>query len=464
MKRNRTLHAICLLWFAGYAVGSALSAEPAKLEVHEWGTFTILSGSDGAPLAWYQPESAQSDLPAFVYRNPVRLNSKVGTGTLILRKGPDEKPVTVAPPPLAEYAGIQPARARMETPVLYFYPEKPMPVKVHVSYDEGIFTETFPHPSSLWWGIDANGGEGKHNQVDWSGQLFPPSEPDGPKLTPAVGDRGAHYAHAREVPDAWWFREDGPKGGWEKFIFYRGASLGVPPLKVSASDDRHLKLESTGPGSERSGWAFALQIQGERARWCVVPPFESRLTEGGKVLNATFGVDLGQVKEQSIAEVQQGISAAMHDVLVKEGLTAAEASAMIATWKDLWFKEDGTRILALLPNAWVNKTLPLAIDPTPTTLRRVFVGRMEIFTPSREDTLLTLLQQDSNPENSAKLAADFKDLRLGRFAAGALTRAQTQLMIRSSDRFARLQGAGLPAEKALSALPPGRNSVSQASN
>src|SRR4051812_20675855 len=63
------------------------------LVVHEWGTFTSFSGSDGALLR-FRP--ANTDLPRFVYRGgPVRKDELDGTVSL-------------------------------ETPVLYFYAARPL--------------------------------------------------------------------------------------------------------------------------------------------------------------------------------------------------------------------------------------------------------------------------------------------------------------------------------------------------
>ncbi|HYF35263.1 MAG TPA: hypothetical protein VD994_08255, partial [Prosthecobacter sp.] len=43
---------------------------PASLEVHEWGTFTTVSGSGGTPLQWWQPYGLPAtELPPFVAKN-----------------------------------------------------------------------------------------------------------------------------------------------------------------------------------------------------------------------------------------------------------------------------------------------------------------------------------------------------------------------------------------------------------
>jgi len=66
---------------------------------------------------------------------------------------------------------------------------------------------------------------------------------------------------------------------------------------------------------------------------------------------------------------------------VEQGLFNAEAKAMIATWRDSWF-EEGTRLFYLLPQASVDATLPLSINPAPARTVRAFVGRLELATPA----------------------------------------------------------------------------------
>src|SRR5580698_8407127 len=68
-----------------------------RLVVHEWGTFTSFSGSDGIPVG-FQPNNA--DLPPFVYYR----NDEGSKGARLRLAG------TVS----------------METPVIYFYAEKEM--------------------------------------------------------------------------------------------------------------------------------------------------------------------------------------------------------------------------------------------------------------------------------------------------------------------------------------------------
>jgi hypothetical protein len=54
---------------------------------------------------------------------------------------------------------------------------------------------------------------------------------------------------------------------------------------------------------------------------------------------------------------------------------------MIETWRDSWF-EEGSRLIYLVPRGFIDKVLPLRVDPTPSQMVRVFVGRLELVTPA----------------------------------------------------------------------------------
>jgi hypothetical protein len=144
----------------------------------------------------------------------------------------------------------------------------------------------------------------------------------------------------------------------------------------------------------------------------------------------------------SIDKSAEELSAAMRESLTGAGLTPDEASAMVATWNRHWFREPGTRVLAILPREWVDQVLPLTTTPSPTKLTRVFVARFEILTPQRETAVLALLNEDSSaPTQVARL----KELDLGRFAEGALARAKILQSERMDKRFQSLQHAVLSA-------------------
>ncbi len=61
---------------------------------------------------------------------------------------------------------------------------------------------------------------------------------------------------------------------------------------------------------------------------------------------------------------------------------------MIETWRGSWF-EEGSRLLYIVPPAFVNQVLPLSINPAPAQTVRVFVGRLELVTPATEKAVET---------------------------------------------------------------------------
>ena len=92
---------------------------------------------------------------------------------------------------------------------------------------------------------------------------------------------------------------------------------------------------------------------------------------------------------------------------------------MVATWTDAWLREEGNRLLYLLPRQWIDNTLPLTLKPKPARLERVFVARAEFFSPEQEKRLTDAFQQSSTDDMLAKSLAD---LRIGRFAPASLER------------------------------------------
>src|SRR5882762_5341399 len=62
--------------------------------------------------------------------------------------------------------------------------------------------------------------------------------------------------------------------------------------------------------------------------------------------------------------------------------------AMVETWRTSWF-EEGSRLLYIVPTAFVDGALPLSINPAPSQTVRVFVGRLEIVTPATEKAVKT---------------------------------------------------------------------------
>jgi hypothetical protein len=99
--------------------------------------------------------------------------------------------------------------------------------------------------------------------------------------------------------------------------------------------------------------------------------------------------------------------------LVEFGLYPKEADAMVETWRDSWF-EEGMRLFYIVPQGMVDRVLPLNIHPAPSIVTRVFVGRIEIFSPATRLRIEALAQ-----------AKDFKALHgIGRFLGPFVTQME----------------------------------------
>lgn len=361
----------------------ALRAQAPSLEaVHEWGTFTTFSGSDGVPLPWWTPVlEGPSALPEFV--QPLGLKS------------------------------VAPHVMRMETPVLYFYASKAMEVKVRVDYQQGILTEVFPPGKQEM--IQPFNPLQPSSAYAWEIGLLPPDS-SARESIPSVGTRGSHYRYAREVPDAWIVHSKprpgdaaNTRGSAEKFIFYRGAG-GTPfPLQASLREDGSLVVNTS---LEITTEAFWVSVQGGVINWRGAQIAMKPETDGRIQPFTMARLEAGSTSD--------GLTSALRQALSSAGLTSAEAAAMVATWKEAWLGEEGTRLLYLIPEAWINERLPLQITPRPKELKRVFVARNELFSPQQEQLLMRSL---TGTQTDAERGKMLSSLRLGRFANPALERA-----------------------------------------
>jgi hypothetical protein len=195
---RRSFFAALVCGLAGTAV-AAPAPVPDKFVVHEWGTFSTYSGSDGKQLKFYPDDR---DLPAFV-QNRHRLV-----------KG-----------------GLADAYVSLETPVLYFYTDRDRTVSVHVEFPKGLITDWYPEASRP-----------PEQQIRWDDLKV--LAHDRPAL---VDERGTgRYFAARETDSAF-VRTAGPeKRQAEKFLFYRGVGDFQMPFVVRAQGNGRLTVQNTG--------------------------------------------------------------------------------------------------------------------------------------------------------------------------------------------------------------------------
>ncbi len=388
---------------------------------HEWGTFTSVQGGDGTLLEWKPVESSR--LPEFVYNWYKPGFGRQPAGKLAFTK--------------AELLTLQ----RMETPVIYFYVTEPERVDVTVKFPQGLITEWYPQASRIGpstaqppW-LAARLDEYVHKAGLKPGFTFASllstaaATPDSgarwahvnilSKIPPESDElptdsSGSHYFAARET-DANPLQIDGSSTTnappeRERFLFYRGVGNFETPLRVSAGKDGSIVIENT--GKEPLSDLYTISLHDGLGHFTFVDllsPGQQRTLPAGNPENFP-----------SVKEATAGLGDQMERSLVKHGLYAREATAMVHTWKDSWFEEDGARVLYILPRAWTDRTLPLRLEPEPRELTRVMVGRAELLLPATQERLAQELTKAKAGDAQARgaLIADLG--KLNRFAEPAL--------------------------------------------
>jgi hypothetical protein len=385
------LTAIALALLPAWLQGSDnRQTPPGKLIVHEWGTFTSFSGSDGVSLEFRPlvPDLAvTSDLPRFIINSLPTLT----------------KPESFA-------------LERMETPVTYFYTDAPRVVNVRVDFPKGMLTEYYPIVKHIETGQKSSKRPMGGAYLDWGAvRLTPPEQfakirvrdrkgkPIAASL-PAV-DAKFHYAHARETDSAIVETLDANRRSYfEKFLFYRGLGNFELPIKLAALG--HDRFEITNADDDATGALLLVRIERGRVRFTRVEPVAPR---------AAVEIDL-PAAESTAGELAD---ATLRE-LVAAGLYEKEALAMVNTWRTNWFEENGTRLFYLFSSKQTDELLPLTVDPAPDEQVRVMVGRLETITPEDCARLTQALTGGNAGEQPTPDAIHAELAALGRFAEPAV--------------------------------------------
>jgi hypothetical protein len=379
------------------APGDAAPEQKAegRFVVHEWGTFTNFAGSDGM-LVDYRP-LVDDHLPDFVFDRFQQSQNPLSKVRLY-------------------------ARERMETPITYFYTDRPREVRVRVDFPQGLLTEFFPPVAEM--GPRFQPGKTvplADSYLDWGQFRVIPQEtfdemrdsvrdeesPPAPALPEVVGDN--HYAYARETDSA--IVEVGNPfhfgTHYEKFLFYRGVGKITLPLEFSALGQGRFEVVNQGGDTVPS--LFLVHIESPasgRVRYAWQPAIQP----GGTLY-------MQQPDEE--ATVDQ-LAEDMVRALTDAGLYEKEARAMLKTWRSSWFGEPGTRLLYFVPERLTDEVLPITIEPRPDELVRVLVGRMEVLTPEQAARLSATIRQLGTCATSQAEPLRSELDRLGRFAEPAL--------------------------------------------
>ncbi len=319
-------------------------ASDPGLTAHEWGTFTSIAGKDGRTADWL-PLTGSTDLPAFVehFQTP-------------------------------DFKGGLRGTVRMETPVLYFYTNHPTTISVHVAFSQGLITEWYPHANRVepvglqtQTRLAAYYNDWNHRQkqpdssISWDSVSLQPND----SASLPREESTNHYYAARQTSSTPLRIKTQSGEQVEKFLFYRGVASFSVPVSVNLTGDGKIRAENHTSQEipamlvfERRGDKMGFRVADTSAVTPILDPPE---------LNATM----------------DSLKQALEDMLIAQGLYQDEAQAMFETWRDSWF-EEGSRLLYIVPREFVDSVLPLTINPSPAQIVRVFVGRMELVTPTTQ--------------------------------------------------------------------------------
>ncbi|HXT39088.1 MAG TPA: hypothetical protein VN887_03605 [Candidatus Angelobacter sp.] len=415
--KTAILPLVLVVWQCGVFAGDRPSE---NFTAHEWGTFTSVQGADGILVPWHPLETTQ--LPRFVYDW-----TKPGLGRRAA--GP------LNPGSKSAFITLQ----RMETPVIYFYSDRERTVNVTVRFPQGFITEWYPQageigpavfpPGRLAVALDGLvqktgarpqftfasvfGRKGvPDSRIQWKDIRVLPADRHA-DLVSAVptGGSGNHYFAARET-DADFVSVSTPDKSvpeHEKFLFYRGVANFQTPLKVTLGGANEKWFQLRNNGATKLQHLFILNVrngEGEFTELESLAPGDSW----------SFDFD-GQSKRAPLGEVVGQLGRQIKKALVGEGLFEREAAAMVKTWRESWFEEEGSRVIYLLPRAWTDETLPLAINPEPRDIVRVMIGRAEIIAPTTEWQLIKQIVRYADGDTVARGEAvdRVRQMGLGRF-------------------------------------------------
>jgi hypothetical protein len=417
-KRNKGLFALTAgtVFLAAFGLvalprvaQSAAPPGPGKLIVHEWGTFLSVQAPDGVTLGGMI--ESEEDLPPFV-----RQRGLDGRNRLFFT-------------------------SKVETPVTYFYVDRPMTVEMRADMPTGLLTHWFPAVQSFGPPPTAGPGPAPAGSfLDWGRFLvLPRGGPGVPALREA--GKGSDWNFVRNTDSALVYvpnpvvRRPGlvvstkdnltiagtkvretrtelvlrtstghdhaiplasisgraattieqrrfpymrPEGETEKFLFYRGLAALDQPLEVRAEDGgKGGGPKLTVSNLGRETLRGIFLVRVEKDAISVAPVAD--LGPGGCKGRRAIPVELG--KRRPLAAGVPAAKRQVADALVKAGLYRKEAEAMVNNWERSYFRTEGLRVLYVLPRATVDEALPIRIHPKPQELQRVMEGRVEVLTP-----------------------------------------------------------------------------------
>jgi hypothetical protein len=435
--------------------------------VHEWGTFLSVQGSNGETLGGMV--DSDEVLPPFVDSR----STDAWLRSLMRTKG--------------------------ETPVTYFYTDRPRVVQVKVDMPEGVLTHWYP--SVCRFGpppTDKPEAAPRNSFLDWCYVALLPTQsnarwPTNLKIVRIVMNDGAFYTGSLLAENDTAVELIQPGGKPRTFV------------KKDIHERAELPAESATnaallPVAKQQTWRYVREtdsalvrvqshdLQGKevvqhekflfyRGLGTFAMPFTVRSAEDnekgvrlslsnqfGSTIRGLFAVRVehGTIQYAQLPDIPgkssrdwaadaslptalpldvgvPQVKEAVANALESAGLYAKEARAMVNTWERSYFQSDGLRLLYIVPRERVDAVLPIHIKPAPEKLVRVMVGRVEVLTPAREREIEGFVSQLGANDFNTRQAASNGLARLGRLTEPALRR----VMARTTDPEVRSRADAL---------------------
>jgi hypothetical protein len=394
------LLAVALGLVAGTGTTAPAPPSTGTWIVHEWGTFLSLQGSDGVNVGGIV--DSEEELPWFVREQELDGHSRGGMFQ------------------------------KMETPVTYFYTDRPRDVQVRVDMPRGQLTHWYPAvraftPKQSPKPSEKSPAPVLGSSLDWGTfQVVPDTRflPSSKVATPALKPNDRYYGvepastwrFARETDAALVRVRSGNLDFVEKFLFYRGVGSFELPLQVHSlgtNEQLHLTLRNRGEHALQG--LFLVWVDQGTIRFGALDDMP-----GGATLEV--GPQSTMTQKLPLADGVPSVKEQVAEALTHAGLYAKEAQAMVNTWERSYFRTDGLRVLSVLPRANVDAVIPIQIAPAPDQLVRVMVGRIEVLTPDMERRLEQTVADLDAKDAKVREAANADLARFGRMREPVLRR------------------------------------------
>ncbi|MEP4076627.1 hypothetical protein [Haloferula sp.] len=350
-------------------------------ELHEWGTFTTVSGSDGSLLAGLERE--EEHLPSYVHHHPGFDQPPHLDGFPFMRG--KRMPIPVAN-----------VKVKMETPVVYFHSDEAFSAKVNVGFNGGTISQWYPERSGGEQILRTDPESGKplpfldfakpySGSIEWQIDVLSPAES---RKTPLYNPLDLLQWTYSRVPEANTVRTEA--GTTEGFLFYRGLGSFDPGFVTRVTPDETLHLENQTGGAIPYTLVYERNADGT-SRW-----FEA----GGIDESSTTSIATSAFKSRPVGfDVE--LFKTLSKNLAAQGLLESEAEAMVKTWWKSYFEKPGLRVFWVLPQEKTDAILPLSVDPAPDKTVRIMVGRSEVIRHKQEREWLKMATSDNKDEVGA---------------------------------------------------------------